>query len=101
MILCKDCEFYRQDADGRRTFLCDPFSTIKEAECLQKWQLLRLDMLLATYQSMNAFNSRLAPLQDKIFKYINREIQDIEDSESWKTPEETDPLDDDNDKPLI
>jgi len=101
MILCKDCEFYSQDAEGRRRFLCDPFSTIKEAECLQKWQLLRLDMILATYQSMNAFNSRLAPLQDKIFKYINREIQDIEDSESWKTPEQTDPLDDENDKPLI
>ena len=50
MIQCKDCEYCKTEADGRRTFLCDPFVNIKEPECLAKWQLIRLDMLLATYR---------------------------------------------------
>jgi len=62
----------------------DPFSTIKEPECLAKWQLIRLDMLLASYQSMLKSYGRLAPLQDKIFKYVQREISEMEESESWR-----------------
>ena len=33
MIQCKDCEFYSEDAEGRRTFACDPFKNIKEPHC--------------------------------------------------------------------
>lgn len=84
MIQCEQCEFCEIGPDGRKAFKCDPFSNIKEPECLAKWQLLRLDMLLASYQSMLQWYGRLAPLQDKIFKYVQREIDDIEDSESWK-----------------
>jgi hypothetical protein len=31
---------------------------------------------------------KLAPLQDKIFKYMKREIEDINESEQWKLEEE-------------
>ena len=75
MIQCKDCELYRQEADGRRIFLCDPFNNIKEPECLAKWQLLRLDMI--------------ATAQNKILKYIKRELDDIDESEKWKTDDDT------------
>lgn len=84
MIQCKDCEFYRQEPDGRRIFLCDPFNNIKETECIAKWQLLKTDLLLQAFARMNAFQSRMGPLQDKIFKYIKREIDDIEETDSWK-----------------
>lgn len=88
MIQCDQCELCEIGPDGRKAFKCDPFSNIKEPECLAKWQLLRLDMLVASYQSMLQWYGRLAPLQDKIFKYVQREISDIEESESWKTDQE-------------
>lgn len=88
MIQCKDCEFCEIGPDGRRVFKCDPFVNIKEADCIAKWQLIRLDMLVSSYQGMQRFQGKLAPLQDKIFKYMNREIDDIEESESWKIDEE-------------
>jgi len=91
MIQCKDCEFYRQEPNGRRIFLCDPFTSIKEPECLAKWQLLRLDVIAAAQNNMAAAQAQMAPLQDKILKYIKRELDDIDESEKWKTDEETDP----------
>ena len=90
MIQCKDCELYESDEKGRRTFKCDPFSNIKEPECLAKWQLIRLDMLVASYQGMMGWYQKLAPLQDKIFKYMEREIEDIDESERWKIEEDDD-----------
>jgi len=88
MIQCKDCEFCEMGADGQRTFKCDPFSNIKEPECLAKWQLIRLDMLVSGYQEMLKWYQRLAPIQDKLFKYMRREIDDMDESESWKVDEE-------------
>lgn len=88
MIQCKDCELYVIDENGRRSFKCDPFSNIKEPHCLAKWQLIRLDMLVAGYQQMLQWYSRLAPLQDKMFKYVEREMEDIDESESWKVEPE-------------
>ena len=96
MIQCEQCEFCEIAPDGRKAFKCDPFSNIKEPECLHKWQLIRLDMLLASYQSMLQWYGRLAPLQDKIFKYVQREITDIEESESWKADEEEERDEDQN-----
>ena len=84
MIQCKDCDLYETGPDGRRVFKCDPFSNIKEPECVAKWQLLRLDMLVASYQSMLQWYKQLAPLQDKILKYMRREIEDMEESDQWK-----------------
>ncbi len=88
MIQCKDCEFCEIGPDGRRTFKCDPFINIKEPECLAKWQLIRLDMLVASHQGMLKWQKRLAPLQDKIFKFMQHEIEDLDDSESWKLDKE-------------
>jgi len=76
------------DDKGRRTFKCDPFVTIKEAECIEKWQLIRLDMLLASYQGMLQMQRKMAPMQDKIFKYMQREIDDIDESDKWKVDDD-------------
>ena len=87
MIQCKDCEFCDSDPTGKRTFKCDPFTNIKEPECISKWQLIRLDMLLASYQGMLKWYGKLAPLQDKLFKFMQREINEIDEADSWKTDE--------------
>ncbi len=88
MIQCKDCELCQIGPDGRRTFKCDPFVNIKEAECLAKWQLIRLDMLVASYQQMLKWYGKLAPIQDKLFKYMEREIEDLDESDHWKLTDE-------------
>ena len=88
MIQCKDCELCEMAPDGRKTFKCDPFTNIKEPECIAKWQLIRLDMLVASYHQMNRWYSKLAPLQDKIFKFMKREIDDMDESERWKLDED-------------
>jgi len=93
MIQCKDCEYFGQDEHGRRTFKCDPFLNIKEPECLMKWQLLRLDLLVTHYQSMLMGQQKMAPLQDKIFKYMKRELDDMEDADRWKFEDPDEPLD--------
>jgi hypothetical protein len=84
MIQCKDCELCEIGPDGRRTFKCDPFTNIKEPSCISKWQLIRLDMLVASYQGMLKWQRKFEPLQNKIFKYMQREIDDIDESERWK-----------------
>ncbi len=95
MIQCKDCEFCQIDTNGRRNFTCDPFTNIKEPECITKWQLIRLDMLLASHQGMLNWQGKLAPLQDKIIKYMQREINELDETESWKLD---DPTDEDEDE---
>lgn len=99
MIQCKDCEFCQISPEGKRTFKCDPFSNIKEPECIAKWQLIRLDMLVASYSGMLRWYEKLAPLQDKIFKYMKREIEDIDESEQWKIDEEEQEGEMEEDKP--
>jgi hypothetical protein len=88
MIQCKDCEFCEMSSDGKRSFRCDPFANIKEPECIAKWQLIRLDMLLASYQGMLKWYGKLGPLQDKIIKYMQHEIDDLDDADSWKVDEQ-------------
>jgi len=98
MIQCNQCELCEIAPDGHKVFKCDPFSSVKEPECLAKWQLIRLDMLLASYQSMLKSYGRLAPLQDKIFKYVQREINEMEESESWRLdPDDPDSTPEDRD----
>jgi len=89
MIQCEQCELCEKGPDGRKMFKCDPFASVKEAECVAKWQLIRLDMLLGSYQNMLQWYSKLGPLQDKIFKYVQREINDMEETEGWKLEPET------------
>jgi hypothetical protein len=47
-------------------------------------------MLVASYNGMLKWYEKLAPLQDKIFKYMKREIDDIDESEQWKLDENED-----------
>jgi hypothetical protein len=90
MIQCKDCELCEIGPDNRRTFKCDPFVNIKEPECLAKWQLIRLDMLVATYQGMLKWYEKMAPLQSKIMKYMKRELDEMNETERWKIDDEED-----------
>jgi hypothetical protein len=95
MVQCEQCEFCSPGPDGRKVFTCDPFSNVKEPECVAKWQLMRLEMLLTTYQDMVRWYGRLAPLQDKIFKFVQREITDMDESDHWKADhEDPDPPED-------
>jgi hypothetical protein len=90
MIQCKECELCEAGPDGKRIFRCDPFSNIKEPECIAKWQLIRLDMLVASYQGMLKWYGKLAPLQDKMLKYMQRELEDLDETERWKLESEED-----------
>lgn len=85
MLQCQECEFFSRDENtGQMALRCDPFSTIKEPACLEKWQLLKMDALLRSYHAMLAWYQRFSPMQEKMFKMINREIDDMEDADSWK-----------------
>ncbi|MFC1738713.1 hypothetical protein ACFL1G_06660 [Planctomycetota bacterium] len=90
MIQCKDCELCKTGADGQRIFKCDPFTNIKEPECLAKWQLIRLDMLASSYQGMLAWQKKFAPISDKIFKFMQKEIDDMDEADGWKVDDEED-----------
>ena len=98
MIQCKDCELCELGPKGQRIFKCDPFSNIKEPECIAKWQLIRLDMLLASYQGMLKWQKKLAPLQDKIFRYMQREIEDMDESERWKLEDDEEEKEEEEEK---
>ena len=84
MIQCIDCEFCEIGPDDKRAFKCNPFTNIKEPECIAKWQLIRLDMLLASYQGMLKWYGKMAPLQDKIIQFMQREINELDEADSWK-----------------
>ena len=79
--------------DGQVGFKCDPLSSIKEPECLVKWQLLRtnemsrkVDRLVAAYEATLEIYKRLQPLQERMFRHMEQEIEDVEDADSWKRP---------------
>ncbi len=90
MIQCKDCEFCEITDQGQRTFNCDPFINVKEPECILKWQLIRLDMLAASHQATLRWYEKLAPMQGKLFKYMKREIDQMDESENWRVDEDED-----------
>lgn len=88
MIQCQDCEFFHRDPTGRINFSCDPFSTIKEPECLTKWQLIKLDQMVQAYGATVEFYQRFAPMQEKMFKVMERELDDVDEAERWKRDED-------------
>ena len=97
MLQCAECEFLERDAAGQMVLRCDPFSTIKEPECLQKWQVFKMGQMVAAYQATLGFYRRMAPMQEKMFKAIEREIDDMGESEKWKLPDDDDPWNADDD----
>lgn len=103
MIHCQDCEHFIRGPGGQVGFRCDPFSTIKEPECLIKWQLLKmeaqlakLDAMVRAYQATLDIYNRLAPLQEKMMRHMEREIEDAEEADSWKRAYEQEEADDDD-----
>ena len=88
MIQCKDCEYFNRAASGEIAFACDPFGTIKEPECLAKWQLIKINQMVAGYQATLDYYRRLAPMQEKMFKVMERELDDINEGDQWKVPED-------------
>ncbi|MCD6304224.1 MAG: hypothetical protein J7M21_04605 [Planctomycetes bacterium] len=95
MIQCEQCEFYHRGENGEVTFSCDPFRNIKEPECLAKWQLIKINQMVAAYQATLAYYHKLAPMQEKMFKVMQREIDDMNEAEKWKIDDEEDEEDDD------
>jgi len=65
--------------------VCDPFATIKEPECLTKWQLVQLTVLAQSHQATLEMYQRLAPLQEKMMRHVEREIDEADDADRWKT----------------
>lgn len=103
MIQCKDCEHFNRGPGGQMGFGCDPFATVKEAECLAKWQLLRtselvqrIDRLVTAYEATLAIYKKLEPLQEKMFRHMEREIDEVEEADSWKYDEQDEDQEDDN-----
>ncbi len=90
MIQCKDCEFFSRGAGGEITFSCDPFTNIKEPECLAKWHLIKINQMVAGYQATLDYYHKLAPMQEKMFKVMERELDDIGEAEKWKIADEDD-----------
>ena len=84
MLQCKECEFCSIDANGTPELHCDPFTNIKEAECLVKWQLKKLDTMVKAYLSTVEMYRRLAPLQERMFKHMERELDDADETDAWK-----------------
>ena len=97
MIQCKDCEFFRRGLDGSPQLTCDPFSTIKEPECIYKWQLVQLNTLAQSHQATLDLYRRFAPLQEKMFRQMEREIDEAEEADRWKYGEFDE--DDDDEEP--
>ncbi|HUU89857.1 MAG TPA: hypothetical protein VM238_01465 [Phycisphaerae bacterium] len=99
MIQCKDCELGEVDEKGNVQLKCSPFINVKEPECLLKWQLLRLDLMTRAYMATIAEYKKIAPLQEKLYRRMSREIDEMDDADSWKHGEGDDkddspPLDD-------
>jgi hypothetical protein len=88
MIQCKDCEFFHRGEDGEIAFACDPFSTIKEPECLTKWQLIKTNQMVASYQSTLRYYEKFAPMQEKMFRMMENEMDDMSEADKWKYNED-------------
>lgn len=103
MIQCSECEFYATSSSGQPILRCDPFSNIKEPNCLSKWQIYHLAKLTAAYEATVALQKRLAPLQEKMMRHLEREIDEYDESERWKIgfddEDDDEEEDDDDDEP--
>jgi len=88
MIQCKECEFCELAGDGQVQLKCNPFTNIKESECLLKWQLLRLDLMTRAYMATISEYKKIAPLQEKMYRRMSREMEEMDEADKWKLDEE-------------
>lgn len=110
MIQCEGCEYFERGEAGEMIFNCDPFSTVKGTECLLKWQLMKLNEMADFYERTLEYYERFAPMQEKMFHAMEKEIDSMNEAERWKYTEDEehdDDLDlgydddmDDEDRPL-
>ena len=99
MLQCQTCEFFQLGPDGAPLLTCNPFENIKEPECLVKWQLIQLNVVAKSHQATLDMYKRLAPLQEKMFRHMEREINENEEADRWKYDDE-DGDEDDGDAPF-
>jgi len=99
MLQCSECEFFRRRSDGTVHLTCDPFATIKEPECLVKWQLIQLRVIAQSHQATLEMYERFAPLQEKMFKHMEREIDEVDEADRWKYDEDDDDATEGDDEP--
>jgi hypothetical protein len=104
VIQCGDCEFFVRGPEGQMAFRCDPFANVKAPECLAKWQILRtvellqkVERMVAAYEATLAVYKRLEPLQEKMFRRMEKEIEQMEEGDSWKGEDANDAADGDDD----
>lgn len=90
MIQCENCEFFRRGEDGEVSFRCDPFKDVREPQCLAKWQLIKINQMVASYQATLNYYQKLAPMQEKMFKVMERELDNMNESDKWKVEEDED-----------
>jgi hypothetical protein len=90
MLQCKECEFCEFGPQGQVQLKCNPFTNVKEPECLLKWQLLRLDMMTSAYMATIAEYKKIAPIQQELYRRMKRELEDMDDADSWKQADEED-----------
>lgn len=90
MIQCSNCELYQSGPGGSPRMICNPFTNIKETECLAKWQLLKLNAIVGAHERTLAMYAKLAPLQERMLRHIEREIDDAEETDQWKHPDDED-----------
>ena len=88
MIQCKDCEYCETSPDGKVEFKCNPFTNIKEPECLLKHQLMRLDMMTRAYMATIAEYRKIAPIQQKLYRHMSREVDEMDEADKWKRPDD-------------
>lgn len=103
MLRCEDCEYFERESSGEPHLTCSPFTTIKEPECLMKWQLIQLRTMAESHQATLDLHRRFAPLQEKMFRHMEREIDEAEDADQWKlgSDEDDDDVKDDDDHPTF
>lgn len=94
MLRCQECEYFSLGRDGTPKLSCDPFTTIKESECLLKWQLIQLNLMARSHQATLEMYQRLAPIQEKMFRQMEREIDESESAVQWKYTGDDDDEDD-------
>ena len=88
MIQCQDCQYFHRSESGEISFSCDPFKNIVEPECLNKWQLIKINQMVAGYQATLDYYRKLAPMQEKMFKLMESEMDSMNESEKWKIDED-------------
>lgn len=90
MLQCRDCEFGEVDEKGNVRLTCNPFTNIKEPECLTKWQLVRLDLMTRAYMATIREYKKIAPIQQKLYRRMSQEMDEMDEADRWKHADDED-----------